>query len=507
MTPPHRQLLHESFKLVDLLIMSVALVVAYWLSSGKPLMELIAQHAKIENVTLVMVLWIAWHLVFYRLGLYGSRRLVSRRREARDVFWATTVGSLLISSADSIFPYLFKIRLNNPEFLLTFWTLSTLLAIIGRLSVRFVLEAARARGRNLRYVLMVGTNERAVRFAERIQQPTLGYKLVGYVDEEWDGAGELRKRGEIVADFEGLNQFLSENVVDEVVVALPFNMSYEQSSHILSICEGQGITVRFLWQFFEPRLAKAKIGTFQNEPVLTLESGGTASNSQQQLIKRLVDVSVSATMLILLAPILLLTALAIKLTSRGPVFFVQERVGFRKRTFQLFKFRTMVPDAEQKLSEIEHLNEVSGPVFKIKHDPRVTMIGAFLRRTSIDELPQLLNVFKGDMSLVGPRPLPLRDCRGFEEYWHRRRFSVPPGLTCLWQICGRSSIPFERWMRLDLQYIDHWSLWLDVKILLWTLPVVVEGCFNNGGGEFSDAVGRMEKRLLNLPSRPQRRAA
>lgn len=503
MMPTHRHLLHESFKLVDLLIMSAALVISFWLSSDTPLAIFLAERIRIENIPLIMVLWIAWHLVFYRLGLYGSRRLVSRQREALDIFWATTLGSLLISSAASIF----KIQLQNPEFLLTFWTLSTLSAIIGRLAVRFVLEAARVRGRNLRNVLVVGTNDRAVQFAETIlHKPELGYQLIGYVDEEWDGTGKLRASGgKIVADFESLNQFLSENVIDEVVVALPFNKTYEQSSHIVSICEVQGITVRFLWQFFEPKLAKAKIESFENMPVLTLQSGGAASNSQQ-LVKRLIDVCASATLLILLAPVLLVTALAIKLTSKGPVFFIQERVGFRKRTFRLFKFRTMVPDAEQKLADLEHLNEVSGPVFKIKNDPRVTRIGTFLRRTSIDELPQLLNVFRGDMSLVGPRPLPLRDCRGFEEDRHRRRFSVPPGLTCLWQVCGRSSIPFERWMQLDLQYIDHWSLWLDLKILVWTLPVVLEGCFSNDHGEFSDTAGRPE-RLLNLPSATQRRAA
>ncbi len=503
MIPTHRHLLHESFKLVDLLIMSAALVVSFWMTSDTPLASFLAERVRIENVPLVMVLWIAWHLVFYRLGLYGSRRLVSRQREALDVFWATTLGSLLISSAGSIF----KIQLQNPEFLLTFWTLSTFSAIIGRLAVRFVLEAARIRGRNLRNVLVVGTNHRAVDFAQTIQhKPELGYQLIGYVDEEWDGADQLRRKGgKIVADFENLNQFLSDNVVDEVVVALPFNKTYEQSSRIISICEVQGITVRFLWQFFEPKLAKAKIESFENVPVLTVQSSGSASNSQQ-LAKRLLDVVASATLLILLAPVLLLTALAIKLTSRGPVFFIQERVGFRKRTFPLFKFRTMVPDAEQKLAEIEHLNEVTGPVFKIKNDPRVTRIGAFLRRTSIDELPQLLNIFKGDMSLVGPRPLPIRDCQGFEEDHHRRRFSVPPGLTCLWQICGRSSIPFERWMQLDLQYIDHWSLWLDLKILIWTLPVVFEGCLSRGNGEFSDAMDRPE-RLLDRPQAPQRRVA
>ncbi len=481
MIPPHRHLLHESFKLVDLLIMSVAMVLALWLSSASGLATALVEQARVENVPVLMVLWIAWHLVFYRMGLYGSRRLVPRRREALDIFWATTLGSLLISSAASIL----NIPLRNPEFLLSFWTLSTLMTIIGRLSVRFALEWARVRGRNLRNVLVVGTNSRALHFAGMLERnPELGYKIIGFVDEEWAGSGEVKRRGsEIVADFDTLSHYLSDNVVDEVVVALPFSKSYEQSSRILSICEVQGITVRFLWQFFEPKLAKAKIESFQEMPVLTLESGSTGNG--QQLAKRLIDVCASALLLIALAPVFLLVAVAIKLSSKGSIFFVQERVGYRKRTFKLFKFRTMVPDAEQKQAEIEHLNEVSGPVFKIKNDPRVTRLGAFLRQTSIDELPQLLNVFKGDMSLVGPRPLPLRDFRGFEEEQHRRRFSVPPGLTCLWQVSGRNSIEFEKWMELDLQYIDNWSLWLDFRLLLSTIPVVLEGCRKSSNGEFS----------------------
>jgi lipopolysaccharide/colanic/teichoic acid biosynthesis glycosyltransferase len=168
----------------------------------------------------------------------------------------------------------------------------------------------------------------------------------------------------------------------------------------------------------------------------------------------------------------------IKLTSPGgSVFFVQDRIGLRKRLIRVMKFRTMVPGAEQSITALERLNEASGPVFKIKNDPRCTFLGRFLRKTSIDELPQLFNVLKGDMSLVGPRPLPLRDYAGFSQDWHRRRFSVKPGITCLWQISGRASLslPFEKWMQMDMDYIDHWSLWLDFKILAQTLPAVIHG--------------------------------
>jgi lipopolysaccharide/colanic/teichoic acid biosynthesis glycosyltransferase len=178
---------------------------------------------------------------------------------------------------------------------------------------------------------------------------------------------------------------------------------------------------------------------------------------------------------LLLSPIFVLTAVLIKITSPGPVFFVQERVGLNKRRIGVYKFRTMVPGAEKKQAELESLNEAGGPVFKIKNDPRITPFGKILRKTSIDELPQLFNVLKGDMSLVGPRPLPVRDYEGFDKDWHRRRFSVRPGITCLWQINGRSDTSFEKWMELDMEYIDNWSLWLDLKILAGTIPAVLKG--------------------------------
>jgi exopolysaccharide biosynthesis polyprenyl glycosylphosphotransferase len=193
------------------------------------------------------------------------------------------------------------------------------------------------------------------------------------------------------------------------------------------------------------------------------------------MFKRFLDIVISLGALILLAPLLLIAAALIRLTSRGPALFVQKRLGLNKRIIGVYKFRTMVRDAEKKQAELEHLNEVSGPVFKIKNDPRITPIGRFLRKTSIDELPQLFNVLKGDMSLVGPRPLPVRDYQGFNKDWQRRRFSIRPGITCLWQINGRSTVQFDRWMELDMEYIDRWSVWLDMQILIRTIPAVLKG--------------------------------
>jgi exopolysaccharide biosynthesis polyprenyl glycosylphosphotransferase len=208
-------------------------------------------------------------------------------------------------------------------------------------------------------------------------------------------------------------------------------------------------------------------------PFLTLD--WVASDDWRLIVKRLLDVAVAAGVLIVGAPLFVLVALAIRLDSRGSVLFVQRRVGLNKRTFSLVKFRTMCTDAERRQATLEGLNEANGPVFKIANDPRVTRVGRFLRRTSIDELPQLWNVLRGDMSLVGPRPLPLRDVSRFNEALQRKRFSVKPGLTCLWQVSGRSGIGFGEWLRLDLWYIDNWSLALDLKLLVQTVPAVLRG--------------------------------
>jgi exopolysaccharide biosynthesis polyprenyl glycosylphosphotransferase len=228
-----------------------------------------------------------------------------------------------------------------------------------------------------------------------------------------------------------------------------------------------------LFDVFELKSSQTRAEDFEGRPFITHYRG--SHDGWPGAIKRGIDILVSMAALSFLSPVMLMTAILIRLTSQGPVLFVQKRLGFNKRHFGVYKFRTMVIDAEKRMSELEHLNEVSGPVFKMKNDPRITPVGRFLRKTSIDELPQLWNVLKGDMSLVGPRPLPVRDYEGFSKDWQRRRFSVRPGITCLWQIKGRSSIPFEQWMELDLQYIDKWSLWLDLEILVRTIPAVLKG--------------------------------
>jgi exopolysaccharide biosynthesis polyprenyl glycosylphosphotransferase len=463
-----------AFKLFDVIIMiavfiGAALIVSLRIDTVS-FDEFLHMRIKIENFALFLCFMLLWHLMFSSFGLYRSRRFSGLKLDAKDVLKATTAGTFVIFFA----AWIFKIGMATPLFLLVFWTVTTVANILTRLSLRGALKWLRRHGRNVRFVLIVGSNERAIKFARKIEsQPDLGYRFLGFVDEEWDGNGDLEKFGwKLASDFHGFSSYLRLNVVDEVVIALPMQSLYRKASQIFSACEEQGIIVRSLTGLFNPKLARSKTESFEGEPLISHYTG--AMGDAQVTIKRVMDMVISAVLLVILSPLALVTAVAIKINSPGPVHFIQERVGLNKRRFRLYKFRSMVEGADQKQDELEDLNEVCGPVFKIKNDPRITFVGMILRKTSIDELPQLFNVLKGDMSLVGPRPLPVRDYNGFDEDWHRRRFSVRPGITCLWQVNGRSSIPFEKWMELDMEYIDNWTLGLDLNILIKTVPAVLK---------------------------------
>jgi len=271
-------------------------------------------------------------------------------------------------------------------------------------------------------------------------------------------------------DLDELDSVLSNNAVDEVLVALPINRHRELVQTIVRRCEEEGVVVRVRTEMFNTAIARAYTDELEGIPLITIQSG--PEDGWQLVAKRLLDIIGSATLLLVMAPLLAIVTLLIRLDSAGPILFAQERVGLNKRRFSMLKFRTMYDGADRQQITLEHLNEAEGPVFKIRNDPRVTRVGHILRRFSIDELPQLFNVLKGDMSLVGPRPLPVRDVNRINVHWHRRRFSIKPGITCLWQVNGRSDIGFNDWVRMDLDYIDRWSLALDIKILIKTIPAV-----------------------------------
>lgn len=475
MSLPYRYILLSLFKAFDL-----SLLVGSFIAAAVPslkevgatsLSDFLSMRISVRNFVLFACLLLFWHSLFVFFGLYESKRLLRQRSEAIDVLAVTSLGTLGLLIVGS----LFHLTVIYPLFLIVFWILSTIAAILSRAVLRFVLREARLRGRNLRHILIIGTNPRAVALAKALQADTvLGYRILGFVDRHWPGLRNFRGSGfKLVCDFKKLPTYLRENVIDEVVIALPVSTYYREASRAVALCEQLGIITHFLSNLFDFHVARTSAKRLDYDSLITLHGG--AMQGWPLVVKRLLDIAISALCILLLAPVFVVTAALVKLTSPGDVFFVQKRVGLNKRLISVHKFRTMVKDAEAKQAQIEHLNEVSGPVFKIKNDPRITAVGRFLRKTSIDELPQLFDVLKGDMSLVGPRPLPVRDYRGFDQDWQRRRFSIRPGITCLWQICGRSSVSFERWMELDMQYIDQWSVWLDLLILLRTIPAVLKG--------------------------------
>ena len=470
-----RWVLNHAAKLYDMCGLLAAFLLATFLLQSSPngmsLSEFMALRIKLGNCLLFALLLAAWHNLFVLCGFYVSKRLTKRSAEIYGVSKATVLASaFLLVTAKTL-----HIEMVTLPFVLMFWIISTGFMVSGRLAARSLLLVLRRRGRNSRFVLIVGTNDRAIGFAESVRvRPELGYHIVGFVDDDWVGMPKFEATGNtLCCSFSGLADFLKHNVVDEAAIYLPLRSYYEHAAQLVSVCEHHGILIRVDSQVFNLRSQDSSGAQLdQNSQVADVVS---SAQSGPALVKRLIDCLVSVVALVLLSPVFLVVGLLVKFTSDGPVFFRQRRVGLNKRMFNIYKFRTMFADAEKVQDQLLSMNEMTGPVFKIKQDPRVTPVGRILRKTSIDELPQLFNVLKGEMSLVGPRALSIRDYELFDTDWHRRRFSVKPGITCLWQVTGRNSIPFEQWMELDLQYIDKWSLWLDLKILAKTVPAVLRG--------------------------------
>jgi exopolysaccharide biosynthesis polyprenyl glycosylphosphotransferase len=339
--------------------------------------------------------------------------------------------------------------------------------------MRWMLMRARRSGFNSRHLLIVGHNEHAMHMAERIQRsPELGYRIVGFIAEEKDAEKPGTGAGKVIGSFSELQSILEKGTVDEVMICLSVSTQFPLVARAVQLARDLGVVVRVYPESSEARLlTDFSIERFEGDCILTLFRERLLF---QLFFKRIIDVIVSFVALIVLAPLLVTVALCIKATSPGPVLFVQERVGMNRRKFKLYKFRSMYIDAERRKAEFAHLNEMDGPVFKIKNDPRITPLGRFIRKTSIDELPQLMNVLFGQMSLVGPRP-PLPSEVDQYEWLYRKRLSIKPGLTCLWQISGRNTVSFKRWMEMDKEYIERWSIWLDLEILAKTVPVVLFG--------------------------------
>ncbi len=420
-----------------------------------------------------------WSLLLWSSGRYRSHRTVPLLAEAGAILRVAGTAAALFALA--VWALRLDERLLGSDRISRAWiglfaVLAGLAILAGKLALRVTSRHARVRGFNFRTVLIVGANASARALADSIRGHRYwGYRVLGFVADPGEaGSGsELPDPGAtpLLGGLDDLPRVLAGNVVDEVIFALS-RRDLDRFEDLVLALQEQGVLTRFALDFFPHTQAKMRLEELDGVPLVTFSTSPTGAFSLA--FKRLTDIALSALLLALAAPIVVVVAAAIRVTSGGGVFFRQTRCGMNGRRFTLYKFRTMVAGAEELRHEVAHLNEMDGPVFKASNDPRVTALGRFLRKFSLDELPQLWNVLKGDMSLVGPRP-PIPEEVAQYQRWQRRRLAMRPGLTCLWQISGRNQLDFEQWMRLDLQYIDSWSPWLDFKILAKTVPVVLSG--------------------------------
>ncbi|HEY0156721.1 MAG TPA: sugar transferase [Thermoanaerobaculia bacterium] len=425
-----------------------------------------------EYLKIYPLVLIIWSALLFSYNSYHSHRTVPLTREALTTIRVVMVGNVLLATL----AYLLPLRQLSRAWFILFAVLAAIFLVAEKILVRVLARWVRSKGLNYRTVLIVGTGRRATDIARMIVgHKYWGYKILGFVSDGHrlsNGWARYRVYGN-VPDLKRIveGREIGEPI-DEIVFAVT-RKKLDEMKQIFIMCEELGIRTRVAMNIFQNRVARLELEELEGVPFLTFTT--TPSNETQLALKRSLDVAVSLLLLTLAFPVIGIAVLAIKLTSPGSVLFKQQRIGLNGRMFTLYKFRTMIADAHSRREEVAHLNEMNGPVFKAKDDPRVTPVGRWLRRFSLDELPQLWNVLKGDMSLVGPRP-PIPEEVASYHRWHRRRLSMKPGLTCLWQISGRNDIQdFDRWMKLDLQYIDNWSPALDLKILLRTIPAVLTG--------------------------------
>ncbi|MBL8112283.1 MAG: sugar transferase [Acidobacteria bacterium] len=424
-----------------------------------------------KYLTLAAPILVIFSLLLFGAGAYRSRRTSNLRNEAALLLRTASFGTLLLTFVVFTARWDFISR----PFLLLYFAVNLVFLTSVRVLVRLLARTVRARGFNYRTVVLVGDTPRARAMARLIRDhPWWGLRLIGVVRDRpaSSEAGTTDGGLPVLGTIQDLPTVLTTLPVDEVILTAE-GSDIGSLEDVFLLCEDMGIVTRLSLDFFPHVLAHARIEELDGTPLLTFST--TPGDDLALLAKRTLDIFLALLLIGVSILPMLLVALLIKLTSKGPVLFRQTRCGLNGRPFTLYKLRTMVQDAEERFAEVAHLNEHEGPVFKSAQDPRVTLLGRLLRRFSLDELPQLWNVLKGEMSLVGPRP-PLPDEVARYERWQRRRLSMKPGVTGLWQVSGRNDIPtFDEWMQLDLHYIDNWSLSLDLKILLRTGPTVLTG--------------------------------
>jgi exopolysaccharide biosynthesis polyprenyl glycosylphosphotransferase len=417
-------------------------------------------HAWMLTIGIPLYWLLAWGHSLYEPASIRGRSSMLLSMTKVFVYLATALGLAV---------FLFQAKAFSRAVFFLFLVFGLLFVVLNRLALATLGKRTGVEAHELHDVLVVGTGLEAVEVRTKLAtHRELAMRVVGHLTGPAPAPMAV-EASEIIGGLQDLKRIIEERVVDDVIFAIPVVDSLACEREI-GWCEEVGVTVHLRVDLVKTLFARMSPSDFDGTPMLTISA--TPRQPVALLIKRSLDLLGAAVALAALAPLVAVTATLIKATSRGPVFFKQTRVGLNGRMFTLFKFRSMYRDAESRRAALADRNEMSGPVFKIKDDPRITPVGRWIRRFSIDELPQLWNVLRGDMSLVGPRPPIPEEVQKYER-WQRRRLSMKPGITCLWQVSGRNGIDFDDWMKLDLAYIDTWSLRLDALILLRTVPVVL----------------------------------
>jgi len=464
MLKKHSQFFARLMMVFDAIMVAIAAILAYFLINHKAML-----YPPVYYLWLLPIVVLIWSCLLMYLGLYESFRTKSRKQVLVIIATAGLVGFIIFGNIS----FLCKLTYLCRGLMVSAFALATLMLSVEKIILVTILRRLRRKGFNFRNVLIVGTGQRACQLIEQINgHQELGLRIIGLVDDDERLHGKQILGHAVIGGLEDLSGILRSNPIDRVIFVVPRGWLSHIEKAVL-YCETLGVTVSVAVDLFKTKFTFARDENFMGIPMISFES--TSDKIGQLLVKRLFDIIATALGIIILSPVLLTVAVLVKLTSPGPIFFKQVRCSLNGRTFYLYKFRTMVVDAEAKLADLLKHNEMSGPAFKMANDPRVTPIGRFLRKTSLDELPQLWNVLKGEMSLVGPRP-PIPQEVDQYDHWQRRRLSMRPGITCLWQVGGRNKITdFNEWSKLDLEYIDSWSLSLDFRILAKTVPVVLLG--------------------------------
>jgi len=470
------QLFRKLLMLTDILVIVIAFFASFWVRRNFYVfykLNLIPGKQALVNfdrlgmhINILPFILFTWWAALTSSGLYES----FRRKNLFEITWGIIKSTFFVLVVLSTVEFIFKLEFISRTFTAFLFFITCAFLIIERTTLLSFLRFLRRKGFNYKNILIVGTGQRAQNFITLVHRhPEWGLRIIGLIDTYKKMLNKAVCAERVIGLLDDIPKILHEKVVDEVVFIVPRSwLSFIEKS--LLACEIEGVKTNIAIDFFNMNIAHSVSSDIEGIPLLSFQT--TAGAEWQLLLKRIFDIIISLGGIILLLPIFAAIILVIKFLSPGPAIFTQVRSGLNGRRFVMYKFRTMFEGAENKRQELRAFNEMNGPVFKMKNDPRVTRFGAFLRRTSLDELPQLFNVLKGEMSIVGPRP-PIPEEVEKYQVWQRRRLSMKPGLTCLWQVNGRNNVDFEKWMNMDLEYIDTWSLDLDFKILLKTIPSVL----------------------------------